>query len=155
MGGDDGFSRAPFVLQNWGPSRDAGNTDLIGRIHETTAMLTGRHQQGTDYLSPLVSPDWSVLGPERARNLHSADSLLDFIALENAQMDTVIILAVNNATGESPFTPGIELVDLPAGFSMTGCHGFVPGFSTSSSTPTAPPLPNWIFPPYRPLQQVS
>ncbi len=150
-GGDDGFSRAPFVLQNWGPSRDAGNTDLIGRIHETTAMLTGRHQQGTDYLSPLVSPDWSVLGPERARNLHSADSLLDFIALENAQMDTVIILAVNNATGESPFTPGIELVDLPAGFSMTGCHGFVPGLFNIQLNPDGTTLTELDFSAIPPL----
>ncbi len=150
-GGNDGYSRAPFVLQNWGPSRDTGNTDLITGIHETTAILTGRLQHGTDYLGALVSPDWRVLGPDRARNVNTADSLLNFIALENAQSDTVILLAVNNSTGESPFSPGIELLDLPAGFSVTEAHGFIPGMFNIELNPDGTTLTELDFSPMPPL----
>jgi len=129
-GGDDGISRAPFVLQNWGPSRDQGNTDMIGTVHETVSSLTGRGIYRVDYLAALTNTTWSVLDDSRAHNLDPADSLLDFIALENAAADTVLLLAVNQATSASPFTQGIVFEDLPPGFRITDSHGWQPGHLT-------------------------
>ncbi|PIE53007.1 hypothetical protein CSA37_03600 [Candidatus Fermentibacteria bacterium] len=124
-GGDNGITRAPWVLQNWGPSRDTENVDMIGRIHDTVAELAGR-TGGTDYLSILVDSSWTVLSDERAVNIHSSDSLLNFIALESSDSDSIVIIAVNIATSETPFPKGIVLEGLPPAFSISSWSGWKP-----------------------------
>ena len=129
-GGDDGIERAPFVLQNWGPSRDRENTDMIGRVHETVARLTGNGIHEVDYLSPLADSTWTVLHENEACNADPSDSLLNFIAIQNPAADTVLVLAVNTATSASPFQTGIVFSKLPVGFSIVDSEGFQPDMFT-------------------------
>lgn len=125
-GGDDGLLRAPFVLQNWGPSRDTENTDMVGRVHETVARLTGSCGYSIDYLSPLADSAWSVLDDSFVRNADQSDSLLNFIAIQNSAADTVMLYAVNTATAASPFQPGIVFEDLPVGMTVVDAQGYLP-----------------------------
>lgn len=129
-GGDDCGSRAPFVLQNWGPSRDSGNTDMIGRVHEAVAALTGNKTHAVDYLSPLVDSTWTVLDGSMVHNTDPCDSLLNFIALRNSPGDTVLVIAVNTATSPSPFQTGIVFESLPAGFAVRDNQGHMPNLFT-------------------------
>ncbi len=125
-GGDDGISRAPWLLQNWGPSRDMENRDMIGDIHSTVSSLTGSGSGTTDYLGTLVDTTWQILSEASVFNLDPADSLLNFIALQSSGSDSVILLAVNQGTSVSPFSSGIVFENLPVGFEITDSHGWQP-----------------------------
>jgi len=125
-GGDDGVSRAPFVLQNWGPSRDTQNVDMVGIVHGAVASLTGNGDSDTDYLSALVDSTWTVLDRNEAYNRTSADTLLNFIALRNSTSDTILVIAVNESTSETPFDPGIVFSTLPVATEIVSSEGFVP-----------------------------
>ncbi len=126
-GGDDGVSRAPFLLQNWGPSRDTENVDMVGVVHNAVASLTGNGANETDYLSALVDTTWSVMDHNAVFNRSEADTLLNFIALENSTSDTILVIAVNESTSQTPFDPGIVFADLPSSFGMVSSEGFTPG----------------------------
>ncbi|MCK5786353.1 MAG: T9SS type A sorting domain-containing protein [Candidatus Sabulitectum sp.] len=127
-GGDDGFARAPFLLQNWGPSRDTENVDMVGRVHGAVTSLTGNGNGGVDYLSPLVDTTWTVLDDDAVFNSTDADTLLNFIALENAACDTILVIAVNESTSSFPtsFDPVIVFQNLPSNFRIVSSEGFIP-----------------------------
>ena len=140
-GGDDGIERAPFLLQNWGPSSDIENADMIGVIHSAVASLTGNGEnEGTDYLSALIDPGWRVLTEEEAFNRTEADTLLNFIALENGTSDTLLVIAVNQSTSQTPvcpgFYPGIVFNNLSTDYSIISSEGFTPEliYSVADST---------------------
>ena len=126
-GGDDGYSRAPFLLQNWGPSRDTENVDMVGVVHNAVASLTGNAANETDYLSALVDTTWRVMDQNAVFNRSEADTLLNFIALENSTSDTILVIAVNESTSQTPFDPGIVFADLPSSFGIVSSEGFTPG----------------------------
>ncbi len=133
-GGDDGITRAPFLLQNWGPSSDVENVDMVGVVHNAVASLTGNGESnGTDYLSALVDPTWRVMTDEEVFNRTEADTLLNFIALENETSDTVLVIAVNESTSQTPFDPGIVFNDLPSSYSIISSEGFAPGLIHSAT----------------------
>lgn|GEM_PF-1603231 len=134
-GGDDGYSRAPFILQNWGPSRDTENVDMIGVIHGAVASLTGNVSGGMDYIGSLVDTSWTVLDGNEVFNRQEADTLLNFIALANSSNDSILVIAVNEATSTSPFDPGIVFADLPPGFRIASSEGFLPCLVDKASAP--------------------
>lgn len=125
-GGDDGISRAPFLLQNWGPSRDILNVDMVGRVNEAVSKLTGHGPNSVDYLSKLVDDSWTVMDDLRAYNHSPSDSLLNFIALTNGPGDSIIVITVNAATSVSPFQPGITIENVPVGITLADCQGYPP-----------------------------
>ena len=125
-GGDDGISRAPFLLQNWGPSRDIVNVDMVGVVHNAVASLTGNGNSSTDYLSALIDTTWTALDDNAVFNRSEADTLLNFIALENFTSDTILVIAVNESTSETPFDPGIVFQDMPSNFGIISSEGFTP-----------------------------
>jgi len=125
-GGDDGYARAPFLLQNWGPSRDTGNIDMVGVVHNAVASLTGNGASNTDYLSALVDTSWTAMDSNDVFNRSEADTLLNFIALENSTGDTILVIAVNESTSQTPFDPGIVFSDLPSDFGIVSSEGFTP-----------------------------
>ncbi len=125
-GADDGYSRAPFLLQNWGPSRDTYNVDMVGVVHNAVASLTGNGASETDYLSALIDSSWTVLDNNAAFNTSETDTLLNFIALENSTKDTILVIAVNESTSQFPFEPEIVFPGLPVNFGIVSSEGFTP-----------------------------
>jgi hypothetical protein len=134
-GGIDGYSRAPFVLQNWGPSKDTENADVIGRMHYAVKQLTGRNSGGTDYLRILVDPSWTPLDDHQAANCHCSEDYLNFIALSSSNRDSLVVLAVNTSTEQLSCSPGIYLENLGAGFEITAHEGWLPTLIPVLMTP--------------------
>lgn len=117
----DGSLRYPDLLQNWGPSRDHGNIDLVGRIHESVAILTGNQPGGgPDYTEALVSGHYTVLSDEIAVNCEfeageyipqPQNSTLNFLALEGGSNGRILLLVSNEShypvpSGQSICLPG-------------------------------------------------
>ena len=117
----DGSLRYPDLLQNWGPSRDHGNIDLVGRIHESVAILTGNQPGGgPDYTEALVSGHYTVLSDEIAVNCEfeageyipqPQNSTLNFLALEGSSNGKILLLVSNEShypvpSGQSICLPG-------------------------------------------------
>ena len=144
---EDQVERYPDLLQNWGPSRDVGNIDMPGRIHGAVASLSGNGPGGgPDFLSATIDPNYSALTTEEAVNCHidqvsgiisdPADTTLNFLALEN-QEDGTILLLVSNESGEQ-LEPG-RGISFPSRFngsySMNVVDGFIPEQGSSSQLP--------------------
>jgi hypothetical protein len=103
----DGSLRYPNLLQNWGPSRDHGNIDMAGRIHESIAILTGNQPGGgPNYLDALVSESYGVLSDEIAVNCEleaegylpqPQNSTLNFLVLEKSDTGRILLLVSNDS----------------------------------------------------------
>ncbi|MFO8183624.1 MAG: hypothetical protein R6U39_05565 [Candidatus Aegiribacteria sp.] len=103
--GGSSLHRAPNPLLDWRPGIEGDdNSDIIGRVHEVAAVLTGS-SGGPDYLSALVDHgSYTVLDTEHAMN-GAPDEGLNFLALEeNASGD--ILLMVANDLGLPPAHTG-------------------------------------------------
>ncbi len=125
-GWDDGFNRAPFILQNWGPSRDIENVDMIQTVHETIASVTGNSEDGVDYLSKLIDPSWRVFDNGEAFNSTVEDTLLNFLALTNTAGDSIIVITVNESNTSPPPGSVIMLNDLSPRAEIVSFSGFLP-----------------------------
>ncbi len=132
-GGDDGTSRAPFVLQNWGPSRDNQNTDMVGIVHQAVARITGNNG-GTNYIEKLIDPNWRIMDESEIFNTLPIDTLLNFIALKNQQEDSIIVIAVNESLSNLTAADGISVTNLPATAEIVSSEGFTPILVNSSGT---------------------
>lgn len=132
-GGDDGSARAPFILQNWGPSRDTENVDMVGVVHGAVASLTG-NTGGTDYLSALVDPSWIVMDDSEIFNEVESDTLLNFIALRNTQGDSIVVIAVNESLQPVPSGHSVVLNSLPLNAEIVSSQGSVPVLQTAFHT---------------------
>ncbi len=135
-GGDDGLSRAPFILQNWGPSKDTANTDMVGIVHGAVARLTG-NTGGTNYLDILVDSNWTVLSEELADNSLPSDTLLNFIALQNASGDSIVVITVNESTESAVFNSSLFFADIPFNYNISSSQGYLPVLQHSASDNTA------------------
>ena len=103
----DGSLRYPNLMQNWGPSRDHGNIDLVGRIHESVAILTGNQPGGgPNFLEALVSEQYGALSDEIAVNCEfeaegylpqPENSTLNFLALERSINGRILLLVSNDS----------------------------------------------------------
>lgn len=133
--------RYPDLLQNWGPSRDVGNTDIPGRVHQVVASLTGNGPQGgPDFLAALVDPAYRVLQTSEAMNCSissvmgsvpdPADTTLNFIAVENTE-DGSILMLVSNESG-AQLAPGRGIC-FPGRFNGNYSLNVVDGFAPARS----------------------
>ena len=101
--GGSGLHRAPNPMLDWRPGIEGNeNSDIIGRVHEVAAVLTGSGA-GPDYLSALVAHDaFTVLDTEYAMN-GAADDGLNFLALEeNSSGDILLMVANDGGVGLAP-----------------------------------------------------
>ncbi len=134
-GGNDGIERAPFVFQNWGPSKDTKNTDMVDVVHSAVARLSG-NTGGTDYLSILVNPEWTPLTENDFYNSSSSDTLLNFLALQNSAKDSIIVITVNESATSYVNNSSIVCNDLPFEYLIASSEGFEPNlvFSPASNS---------------------
>ncbi len=129
------------MLQNWGPSRDHGNIDLVGRIHETVAILTGNQPGGgPDYTEALLSEHYAALSEEIAVNCEleageympqPQNSTLNFLALEGNNNGRILLLVSNDSRYP---VPAGQAICLPGRFAedyLIHTHG---GFTPVSET---------------------
>ncbi len=134
---DEGSLRYPNIMQNWGPSRDVGNIDLTGRIHRAVASLTGNGPGGgPDFLSAMIDTNFRALPLTEAFNCMinpvsgvvavPSDTTLNFIALENQQNGTVLMLVSNESGSVLDEGRGICF---PQRFSGDYTFSVVDGFS--------------------------
>ena len=135
-GGDDGISRAPFILQNWGPSRDNQNTDMVGVVHQAVSRITGSNG-GTNYLDKLIDPNWSIMDESEIFNTQPSDTLLNFIALKNQMEDSIIVFAVNESLSDLTQDDGIYVNNLSAELKISSSEGFTPTLVNPSGTSLA------------------
>ncbi len=138
----DGSLRYPNLLQNWGPSRDHGNIDMVGRIHESIAILTGNQSGGgPNFLEALVSEHYGALSEEIAVNCEleaggylpqPENSTLNFLALERSDNGTILLLVSNDS--HYPVSAG-QAICLPGRFaedySVHAYGGFFPVSETA------------------------
>lgn len=105
----EGELRYPDLLQNWGPSRDVGNVFVPERVNQVVAALTGNGPEGgPHFLDALVDSSYRVLQTTEAVNCliggaegtypDPADTTLNFLAVENIEDGTILML-VSNETG--------------------------------------------------------
>ncbi len=137
----DGSLRYPNLLQNWGPSRDHGNIDLVGRIHKSIAILTGNQPGGgPNFLEILVNERYGALSDEIAVNCEleaegylpqPQNSTLNFLALEKSDDGRILILVSNDS--HYPVSAG-QAICLPGRFAEDYLIHTYGGFSPISET---------------------
>ncbi|MCD4846894.1 MAG: hypothetical protein K8R76_01740 [Candidatus Aegiribacteria sp.] len=137
----DGSLRYPNLLQNWGPSRDHGNIDLVGRIHESVAILTGNQPGGgPNYLEALINEQYVALSDEIAVNCEleaegyvpqPQNSTLNFLVLEKSDNGRILLLASNDS--HYPVSAG-QAICLPGRFAEDYLIHTNGGFSPISET---------------------
>lgn len=91
--------RYPDLMLDWGPSLDEDNVDVFGRGLCALDSLTGQVGGGPDFLSILVSDDWSILDTDSAQN--TVNDYLNFIALRDSETEDMVLMVVN----DSLYTP--------------------------------------------------
>jgi hypothetical protein len=142
--GEDGSLLYPQLLQNWGPSRDTGDVDITGTIHEVIAILTGNQPGGgPDFLAATVDSSFAALDGDCAENCvldrdgclpAPGDTLLNFLALESRVDGTLLVMATNESREAVPAGSGLQF---PGRFSLdydvTTIAGFAPQARYASS----------------------
>jgi hypothetical protein len=133
---EDGSVLFPALLQNWGPSRDAGDVDMTGTIHEVIAILTGNQPGGgPDFLAATVDTSYAALGEDCAENCvldrdgciaAANDTLLNFLALESRTDGTILVMATNESRDPVPAGSGFRF---PGRFSVDYEVAAVAGFT--------------------------
>jgi hypothetical protein len=135
--GESGDILYPSLLQNWGPSRDTGEVDMTGRVHQVIALLTGNQPGGgPDFLAATVDPMYAVLDGDCAQNCEigreycvpaPGDTLLNFLAMESRDDGTILLMAANESGDAVPVGSGFQF---PGRFSVdyevTAVAGFAP-----------------------------
>lgn len=140
----DGMLRYPSLLQNWGPSRDHGNIDVCGRIHNAIAILTGNQSGGgPDFLEALVDGNYIPISDENVYNcvLESTgftpqlqNTTLNFLAIENTR-DANILLLISNDSNYP--VPSGQAICFPGRFAEDYSIRTVGGFSPLPETAPA------------------
>ena len=106
-----GKYRCPPLLLNWGPSVETENVDMLSRVHGVVRMLTGKNTDNPDFMSALIDDDWNILDTSDAENAiyensqyvtDAGNDSLNFIALQEAASEDILLLAVNDSGEELP-----------------------------------------------------
>ncbi len=134
---DEGELTYPNLLQNWGPSRDREIVDMVGRIHSVIASLTGNGPgEDPDFLGATVDSDFRVLSGSDAVNCipgsdgflsMPSDTPLNFLALENRNSGTLLLLVANDSEYPVPSGRGIAFPGrFSSDYSLNAVEGFNP-----------------------------
>ncbi len=149
----DGHRTYPDLLQNWGPSRDLENIDMVGRVNDAVAILTGNQPGGgPDFPAALIDDHYSVMTEAGAVNCliqeggvipQPQDTTINFLAVEDRRDGTILLMICNDSRYHVPPQSGIWF---PGRFDIDYDVDVAGGFSPATvRVPLSPASSNYLL----------